>query len=125
MTVAVANTKPDRLDEMMAKQNNLIHSIWSSHDRFLETRFKGSVLYDLCSFLMSEAIELQNETQWKWWKVYSEKSELDMPKIHDEIADLLHVILHIAIMADMDADSLYDAYVKKNKVNLKRQTDHY
>ena len=122
------NTR-DKLEIMFRMQQRLIEFIEDHHpdnwflDKQLRERFEGSYIYDLCNFLITEAVELQNETQWKWWKIYDKG--LDKKRVYDEIVDLLHVILHIAIEAGMSVDDLYNSYVEKNEVNLKRQLTKY
>jgi len=84
--------------------------------------FDGYRIFMLSSALVHEAIELQRETNWKWWK--KEKS-IDDQKIQEEIIDIWHFLLQLTIEAGIDSKKLMEIYLKKNKENLNRQEKGY
>ena len=43
----------------------------------------------------------------------------------DEIVDAFHFFMNIMIAAGMNADELFDRYLKKNKINIERQETGY
>ena len=67
--------------------------------------------------LQDECRELGDELLWKWWS----KDTLDMQNIRVEIIDQLHFWMSLALCAGMDAQKVFDVYVQKNKVNVRRQ----
>lgn len=89
----------------------------------------GGMLDDLIKAVSSELEELRDCTYWKHWQ--KEAREGKRYQIHDlkeakkEVIDLLHFFISIALWVGMDAEELYDLYVKKNKINFKRQENDY
>lgn len=68
--------------------------------------------------LMVELGEVVEEAKYKWWK---NGGEIDDAKLKEEIVDVLHFFLGMAIDSGMTADELFDIYLKKNKENYDRQ----
>ena len=91
--------------------------------------YAGQMLDDLIKAVSSELEELRNCTYWKHWQ--KEAREGKRYQIHDlkeakkEVIDLLHFFISIALWTGMDAEEMYDLYVKKNKINFKRQENDY
>ena len=71
--------------------------------------------------LRDECRELDDELLWKWWS----KDTLDMQNIRVEIIDQLHFWMSLALCAGMDAQKVFDVYVPKNRVNVRRQETGY
>ncbi len=71
--------------------------------------------------LRDECRELDDELLWKWWS----KDTLDMQNIRVEIVDQLHFWMSLALCAGMGADKVFDIYMKKNEVNVRRQENGY
>jgi len=115
----------DKLKDMHLKQNKLQKVVRENHHKswfYQQERFVGARLYDICSNLISEVSELQNETNWKYWKT---PKEIDKAKVADEIADIDHFVTQLCLEMGIDADQRYKNYLAKNKINLKRQAEHY
>ena len=68
--------------------------------------------------LMVELGEVVEEAKYKWWK---NGDAIDDAKLKEEIVDVLHFFLGMAIDSGMTADELFDIYLKKNKENYDRQ----
>lgn len=113
------------LDTMFYTQQKLIDKIKSDKPEFFEKEsFTGERLFKLCSFLIHEAVELQQETKWKWWKA-PENYKIDLKNREVEIADLWHVLIQISIEAGMSADDVLAAFYRKHEENLDRQERRY
>ena len=84
----------------------------------IDEPFEGYRIFMLSSALLHEVVELQRETDWKWWK--SSKGT-DKQKIVEEIVDLWHFLIQISIETGIDPDLLITKYMEKNKENTKRQ----
>lgn len=115
----------DRLDEMHEEQKILQLEIFRNHKHtffYNPERFEGSQLYDICSNLISEVVELQNETNWKYWKV---PKPIDKKKIAEELADIEHFLIQMYIEMDIDPEIRYRNYIRKNGINLLRQRNKY
>ena len=68
--------------------------------------------------LMVELGEVGEEANYKWGK---NGNDIADAKLKEEIVDVLHFFLGMAIDSGMTADELFDIYLKKNKENYDRQ----
>jgi len=73
--------------------------------------------------LQVELVEVLNELNWKPWK--RTRKDVDMAKLKDELADCLHFLLELFIIAGVSANQAYELYWDKMQVNLKRQAGGY
>ena len=69
-----------------------------------------------------ELAELTDSVPWKWWAKYQ---DFDKQNAKVEIVDLFHFLISLAQVMGMSADDVYEAYLKKNKVNHNRQDSGY
>lgn len=117
--------KPETLKDIFTMQLDLMDKIKEDKPDFWSNeKYEGERINRLCSFLIHEAVELQQETKWKWWKA-SENYEVDYENRKVEIADLWHVLIQLTMECGMDAEDIIEAYEKKWRANLKRQEDRY
>ena len=72
--------------------------------------------------LQQELAELVDSVPWKWWAKYQ---KFDAQNARVEVADMFHFLVSAALVLGMTADDVYEAYVKKNKVNFQRQEGGY
>ena len=72
--------------------------------------------------MQQELAELVDSVPWKWWARYQ---ELDLQNARVEVVDLFHFLISLAQTLGMSADDVYEAYVKKNRVNHERQESGY
>jgi dimeric dUTPase (all-alpha-NTP-PPase superfamily) len=72
--------------------------------------------------MQQEIAELVDSLPWKWWAKYQ---KFDLQNARVELVDIFHFAIAIAIVLDMSANDLYDAFLKKNMVNHSRQNDGY
>lgn len=84
--------------------------------------FSGYRIFMLSSALLHEVVELQRETEWKWWK--TEKG-IENQKIQEEIIDLWHFLIQLSIEAGLEPETLVAKYIEKNRENTKRQQRCY
>jgi len=68
--------------------------------------------------IFSETNELLDEINWKHWKA---EKELNIENIKYETIDLLHFLLTIFVVLDMDEVDIRNYYLNKNKENHARQ----
>jgi dimeric dUTPase (all-alpha-NTP-PPase superfamily) len=69
-----------------------------------------------------EMAELTDSVPWKWWAKYQ---KFDEQNAKVEVVDLFHFLISMAQVLGMSADDVFNAYVKKNEVNFKRQESGY
>lgn len=72
--------------------------------------------------MQQEIAELIDSVPWKWWAKYQ---KFDEQNAKVEIVDLFHFLVSLAQVMGMTADDIYEAYLKKNKVNHERQNSGY
>jgi dimeric dUTPase (all-alpha-NTP-PPase superfamily) len=117
----IRKKKGDKLDEMLRKQrmySSQLSQKIGRHKRGDEKRIEA-----LAEAIIQEACELQNLTNWKWWK--RTKKEFDVEKAREELIDIVHFVLDVALVLGMSADDIYREYIKKNEINLERLKNGY
>jgi dimeric dUTPase (all-alpha-NTP-PPase superfamily) len=72
--------------------------------------------------MTQEIAELTDSVPWKWWARYQ---KFDEQNARVEVVDLFHFLISMAQVLGMSADDVFQAYVKKNEVNLRRQDTGY
>lgn len=72
--------------------------------------------------MSQEIAELTDSVPWKWWAKYQ---KFDEQNARVEVVDMLHFLISLAQVLGMSADDVFQAYLKKNAVNFKRQDDGY
>ena len=79
--------------------------------------------------IMDELAEFMRETRWKnpgdvkyGWKQHQ---QLNREEAKNELVDLFHFFINLCIGIGMNADELYEKYVKKRKENVRRQVNGY
>jgi len=72
--------------------------------------------------MTQEIAELTDSVPWKWWAKYQ---KFDAQNARVEVVDLFHFLISLAQVLGMSADDVFNAYVKKNEINFKRQESGY
>lgn len=75
-----------------------------------------------CRAMQQELAELTDSVPWKWWAKYQ---TFDAQNARVEVVDLFHFLVSAAQVLGMSAEDVYQAYLKKNAVNFKRQESGY
>ena len=83
---------------------------------------KTQWVLNYCRAMSQEIAELTDSVPWKWWAKYQ---KFDQQNARVEVVDLFHFLISLAQVLGMSADDVFDAYVKKNEVNFKRQEAGY
>lgn len=84
--------------------------------------FKGYRIFMISSAIIHECVELQRETNFKWYK---KPKELDMPHIKEELVDIQHFVVQLAIELGMTPEELIEEYNKKLDTNIERARTGY
>ncbi len=111
----------DRLAEIFRLQAELNRRIGVDTERLPEDQKPAWVL-NYCRALSQEVAELTDSVPWKWWARYQ---RFDKQNARVEVADLFHFLVSLAQVLDMTAEDIYEAYRKKNAVNVRRQESGY
>lgn len=70
--------------------------------------------------LQHELCELEDEFPWKPWKNQPDAEDTRAARL-EEMADILHFFVQLALDQGFDADEVYAAYKAKNRKNRERQ----
>jgi dimeric dUTPase (all-alpha-NTP-PPase superfamily) len=108
----------DKLDKIFQLQKDLASFV--SSERYPRT--KEDRVSALCTAITHEAIELQRLTNWKWWK---NKVDFDEDQAREELIDIWHFVVQMAIELDISPKSILDEYLKKNRINRQRHQEGY
>jgi dimeric dUTPase (all-alpha-NTP-PPase superfamily) len=111
----------DQLRELFRMQEALNARI-GVHTRGMSEEDKTKWILNYCLAVRQEVAELTDSVPWKWWAKYQ---KFDEQNVRVEIVDLFHFLISLAQVAGMSADDVFNAYVKKNQVNLQRQDSGY
>jgi dimeric dUTPase (all-alpha-NTP-PPase superfamily) len=112
---------PDQLRELFRMQKALNERIGVKTDAMDEPE-KIKWLLNYSRAMTQELAELTDSVPWKWWAKYQ---TFDQQNARVEIVDLFHFLISSAQVLGMTADDVFNAYVKKNEVNFKRQESGY
>jgi dimeric dUTPase (all-alpha-NTP-PPase superfamily) len=112
---------PDQLRELFRMQKALNERI-GVHTDTMDEAEKTKWVLNNCRAMGQEMAELTDSVPWKWWAKYQ---KFDEQNARVEVVDLFHFLISIAQVLGMSADDVFQAYVKKNEVNFKRQETGY
>jgi dimeric dUTPase (all-alpha-NTP-PPase superfamily) len=110
--------KLDHIFEMQATLNARIGVQTAGMDDAEKTKW----LLNYSRAMQQELAELVDSVPWKWWAKYQ---KFDEQNARVEVVDLFHFLVSIAQTLGMSAEDIYEAYLKKNKVNHERQDSGY
>ncbi len=113
--------QPDQLRELFRMQRALNLRIGVQTDSMTEEE-KTRWILNYCRAMSQEMAELTDSVPWKWWAKYQ---KFDEQNARVEVVDLFHFLISMAQVLGMSADDVYQAYLKKNEVNFKRQESGY
>lgn len=103
------------LEDIFERQEKFMDSLHSARPS-TETGVKETILA-----LIVEAVEVLNEINWKPWK--RQRHIVSIKALQEEVVDVFHFVIELAILVGLDANSLYDGYRHKMAVNIDRQRE--
>ena len=112
---------PDQLRELFRMQAALNQRI-GVNTAGMTDEDKTKWILNYCRAMTQEIAELTDSVPWKWWAKYQ---KFDEQNARVEVVDLFHFLISLAQTLGMSADDVFNAYVKKNEVNFKRQESGY
>jgi len=113
--------KPDQLRELWQMQKALNDRIGVNMEG-MSAEEKTRWILNYTRAMTQEIAELNDSVPWKWWAKYQ---KFDEQNARVEVVDLFHFLISIAQVLGMSADDVFNAYIKKNAVNFKRQESGY
>lgn len=109
--------KTNFLKEMFRKQGEFQTRLGNEAFLYSTPFIKDTILALTC-----EAMEALQETPWKEWK---KNQDFHVDKLQEEIVDIWHFLINLSLAAGFDEDTLYKAFMKKNRKNFQRQEEGY
>jgi len=114
-------TPMDKLEEIFRMQEGLNERI-GVRLRGIDEPEQTKWVLNYTRAMQQELAELTDSVPWKWWAKYQ---KFDQQNARVEVVDLFHFLVSLAQTLGMSADDVYEAYLKKNKVNHERQESGY
>jgi dimeric dUTPase (all-alpha-NTP-PPase superfamily) len=111
----------DKFEELFRMQQALNERI-GVHTAGMSEEEQTKWLLNYSRAMSQEMAELIDSVPWKWWAKYQ---KFDAQNARVEVVDLFHFLISMAQVLGMSADDVYNAYLKKNEVNFKRQDTGY
>jgi dimeric dUTPase (all-alpha-NTP-PPase superfamily) len=111
----------DKLEELFRMQQALNERIGVRTAGMSEEE-QTKWLLNYSRAISQEMAELVDSVPWKWWAKYQ---KFDAQNARVEVVDLFHFLISMAQVLGMSADDVFNAYLKKNEVNFKRQDSGY
>ena len=115
------NRGMDKFDEIFSMQDTLNKRIGVNTDA-MSDEDKAKWVLNYTRAMQQEMSELIDSVPWKWWAKYQ---EFDEQNAKVEVVDLFHFLISLAQVLGMTPEDVYEAYLKKNKVNHERQDSGY
>jgi dimeric dUTPase (all-alpha-NTP-PPase superfamily) len=113
--------QPDQLRELFRMQKALNERIGVRTEGLIQEE-QTRWLLNYCRAMSQEIAELTDSVPWKWWAKYQ---KFDEQNARVEVVDLFHFLISLAQVLGMSADDVFNAYIRKNEVNFKRQETGY
>ena len=117
----MSDSPKDKFEELFRMQQALNERI-GVHTAGMSEEEQTKWLLNYSRAMSQEMAELIDSVPWKWWAKYQ---KFDEQNAKVEIIDLFHFLISMAQVLGMSADDVYNAYLKKNEVNFKRQDSGY
>ena len=110
------NKSADKLETLFDLQNTFDEYI--KEKRELDYSNTEEWIQKLCTAIITEACELNDACNWKWWK---NKKDVDWVNVKEEVIDLWHFLISVSIKVGLNPRDIIDQYINKNLENYKRQ----
>jgi len=117
----MSESPKDKFEELFRMQEALNARI-GVHTNAMSEEEQTKWLLNYSRAMSQEMAELIDSVPWKWWAKYQ---KFDTQNAKVEVVDLFHFLISMAQVLGMSADDVFNAYVKKNEVNFKRQDSGY
>ncbi len=117
----IIKTRNKSLANLLDAQYNFGKQFCDFKNLTLEEKEKWTKEFILCC--SNELNEILDWINWKHWK--TNKKKVNIIEVKYEIIDLLHFVLSLMLVWDMDEKEIFDLYFTKNKENFERQKKGY
>jgi len=114
----------DKLEKIFKKQQELDNFIKETKkSQSLDFEYNKSEWIDkLTSAMIAEAVELKEESNWKWWK---KPKDINIKEVKNELVDILHFWVSLCLKLGISPEDIFETYMEKNEENIRRQKGGY
>ena len=114
----------DKLDAVFERQRALAANFIPIAELEKGDLPRDKHLLTYISLLIEETVELQRTiNSRKFWRAKIGARPINMEEFRDELADVLHIVVAIALIAGLSPEDLFNDYVRKNEINKQRVID--
>lgn len=113
----------DKLDRIFNLQKKFGEKYTNFKSENTKLEYKEERTRNFVLALIEEAVELLRTINHKEWK--TQKFIPDTSKLKEEIIDITHFLISIALIWGMDAEKFFKKYLEKNKINWERRLKNY
>ncbi len=121
LILVMSESSQDKFAELFRMQQSLNERI-GVHTQGMSEEEQTRWVLNYTRAMTQEIAELTDSVPWKWWAKYQ---KFDAQNARVEVVDLFHFLISLAQVLGMSSDDVFNAYVKKNEVNFKRQEEGY
>jgi hypothetical protein len=114
--------KPDRLAIMLNMQRELQEKSFKTDFEAMSQEHRMQFIKDMHTALTMELGEALDETGWKPW---ASSNHINTAAFKGELVDAWHFFMNLMLVVDMDAEELFEGYMRKHQVNVTRQKEGY
>lgn len=118
----VKQPAPDRLAIMLNMQSEL-------QEKSFGTRVEDLTGVDRIQFFKEMKLALQDELHEALdeigWKIWATSKHWNEEAVKGEMVDAWHFFMNLLIVSGMDAEELFERYMKKHQINVDRQEAGY
>lgn len=112
----------DMLRDIFVRQESLAHFYRSTRPDGFYSLAPAERCTEWTRAIVHECCELDDELGWKPWKNPPDRASNTARRL-DEMADILHFFVQLALDQGFTAEDVYAAYVRKNAENRRRQEE--
>jgi len=112
-------TKQGHLDIMFTLQKDFQEKNKWINFKTKSIKYKEERTQQMLFAVIEESIELKRELNLKEWK--KERKEVDVDKVKEELIDIFHFIINIALIWGLSPEDLLEQFLEKQTTNRVRQ----
>jgi dimeric dUTPase (all-alpha-NTP-PPase superfamily) len=109
---------PEIFEEQKKLNNRIVTGLYQQIE---EEGIKRYWFLENMRALQQETCEAIDSVAWKWWK----KQDDNWNNAKIELVDILHFLVSGFTILGMDAQEVFNLYMKKNELNHQRQVSGY
>ena len=112
----------DMLEFMFERQKWLQVNAYGADPAELTDEDRKRFATSMALAINTEVAEAMQEIAWKPW---AKTDHFNRAAFIEELVDIWHFVMNLALLADCPAHEFYEIYVQKSGVNVQRQLDGY